>query len=275
MMFLYLEKIVPIRKILMIIAIVCFFYGVFSMYVTETYTATEQLQTPSMLSPTQGFVITMNNETGYQVAEALKSAFEIEDMHVVIGHVGNYSTLPFYNRHLMRHGRTDGLQVGNLRMLGCIESHREVWTRIQQDSYIFEHDAVPAKNALHVVKTLLSDNANRHWSVITLQIPNGFVPKYSFFEGMAQYTNIGQVTQTCVDCVAYGARGYIITKAAARILLQNYDPPVVQVDAYISLLNAYHPDFKNVWTRMQAVDWIPQPSTAQESFEWFRDVGFG
>lgn len=264
------DKMPSIKKVLMILAIVLFLYVIFCVFTTDTDHATAQLQTPNIHSPTQGFVITNNNETGYQVAKALQLAFEIEDMHVVMGHIGNYSTMPFYNRHLSRHGRTDGSQIGNLRMLGCLESHREVWTRVQQDSYIFEYDAVPAKNALHIVKTLLSDNEHRNWSVINLQIPNGFIPKYSFLSG--QYTNIGQITQTCVDCIAYGTRGYIITKEAAQILLQNYNPPVVQVDSYMSLLNAYHPQFKNVWTRVSVVDLKWHPSTIAEPFEWFRDI---
>lgn len=218
-------------------------------------------------TPTQGFVITMNNETGSKVAEQLKAAFEIQDMHVVMGHVGNFSTLSLYNRHLMRNGRTDTLQIGNLNMLGCIESHREVWTRVQQTSYIFEDDAIPAKNALDTVKTLLMDNADRHWSVIHLEKPSGFVSRSVFTSDKNQYTNIGKITQTCRDCIVYSNRGYIITKEAAQIMIQNYDPPVVQADAYMSLLNAYHPEFKQVWTRVSAVDWRPHMSSVQEIFE--------
>jgi hypothetical protein len=65
----------------------------------------------------------------------------------------------------------------------------------------------------------------------------------------------------------YSNRGYIITKEAAQIMIQNYDPPVVQADAYMSLLNAYHPEFKQVWTRVSAVDWRPHMSSVQEIFE--------
>ena len=43
----------------------------------------------------------------------VKLDFGIQDMHVVMVHVGNYSTLSLYNLHLIRHGRTDGLQIGN------------------------------------------------------------------------------------------------------------------------------------------------------------------
>lgn len=99
-------------------------------------------ETLTIHTTTEGFVITMYNETGHKVAEQLKLAFGIEQMHVVMGHVGNYSKLLLYNHHLMRHGRTDGLQIGNTRMLGRLESHRDVWTRVQQDSYIFEDDTV-------------------------------------------------------------------------------------------------------------------------------------
>jgi hypothetical protein len=183
-------------------------------------------------TPTQGFLITMHNESGHKVAERLKLAFGIKDMHVVMGHVGNYSTLSLYNRHLIRHGRTDGLQIGNPKMLGCMETHREVWTRVRQDSYIFEDDAVPAEHALGIVKMLLNDSADRHWSVIHLDIPIGFLSGQLFAPDRSQFTNIGRITETCRDCVTYSARGYIVTPAAAQILIQNYEPPVVQVDAY-------------------------------------------
>ena len=224
-------------------------------------------ETLRIRTPTQGFVITMHNETGHKVAERLKLAFGIEDMHVVMGHVGNYSTLSLYNRHLMRHGRTDGLQIGNPRMLGCMETHREVWTRVRQDSYIFEDDVVPAEHALGIVKMLLNDSADRHWSVIHLDIPIGFLSGQLFAPDRSQFTNIGRITETCRDCITYSARGYIVTPAAAHILLQNYEPPVVQVDAYMSLLNAYHPDFRQVWTRVQAVDESGRASETQSYTE--------
>ena len=49
-----------------------------------------------------------------------------------------------------------------------------------------------------------------------------------FMPDRAQYTNVGQITQTCRDCITYSTRGYILTKVAAQILLQHYDPLVVQ-----------------------------------------------
>ena len=242
-------------------------YVICSMIMSSTYRARPPSKTPNIQSPTHGFVITMHNKTGWQVAEQLKVAFEIQDMHVVVGHVGNYSTLSLYNRRLMRKGRTDTLQIGNLNMLGCLESHREAWTRVEHDSYIFEDDAVPARNALHTVKTLLMDNAGRNWSVIHLEKPSGYVSHNSFTADIGQYTNIGKITQTCRDCIVYSNRGYIITKEAAQIMLQNYEPPVVQADAYMSLLNAYHPRFRQVWTRVSAVDWRPHISSIQQPLE--------
>jgi hypothetical protein len=249
-----------------ILAVLCI-YVIVSAFTTRSYYAKPRLHTPKIDSPTHGFVITLHNQTGWKVAERLKLAFEIKDMHVVIGHVGNYSTLSLYNRHLMRKGRTDTLQIGNLNMLGCLESHREVWTRIQQDSYIFEDDAVPAQNALHIVKTLLMDNADRNWSVIHLEKPSGYVSPHLLTPEVNQYTNIGQITQTCRDCIVYSNRGYIVTKEGAQIMLDNYEPPVVQADAYMSLLNAYHPKFRQVWTRVSAVDWRPHVSSIQKTFE--------
>ena len=226
-----------------------------------------EAETLTIRTPTEGFVITMHNETGHKVAEWLKLAFGIQDMHVVMGHTGNYSALSLYNRHLMRHGRTDGLQIGNTRMLGCLESHRDVWTRVQQDSYIFEDDAVPVKDALNIAKMLLNDSAHRNWSVIHLDIPGGFISGNLFWPDRSQFTNIGRITETCRDCVTWSTRGYIITKTAAQILLRNYEPPVVQVDAYMSLLNAYHPQFSQAWTRVQALDERPHISSVQDYYE--------
>ncbi len=91
--------------------------------------------------PREGFLITMHNESGWQAAKELQRVFEIEKMHVVIGHVGHVSRMPMYTRYVMQTGRTDDLQIGNLNMLGCIETHREVWARISNTSYVFEHDA--------------------------------------------------------------------------------------------------------------------------------------
>lgn len=227
----------------------------------------QKVETNLARGPTKGFVITMDNETGWRVAEKLKEAFEIEDMQVVVGSAGNYSQLPLYNRYLTHHGRTDTLQIGNLNMLGCMQSHREVWTRIQEDSYVFEHDANPADNALQTVKRLLAENSHLPWSVINLERPSAFVDGTD-----PQYTAIGSISRTCRHCISYGNRGYLITKQAARILLDNYEPPVVQADAYMSLLNSYHPKFKKIWTTVQAVDWIPQPSTVQVSFEFISVV---
>ena len=217
--------------------------------------------------PREGFLISMNNESDFEVARELQLAFAIETMHVVLGQVGLESRLPLYNRHVMQTGRTDDLQIGNLNMLGCLESHREVWTRITQTSYVFEHDAISNVDARSIVETLLHDNARSAWSVILLQEPMGFSVNRMILPENPQFSNVGDLTQTCRDCIAYGTRGYIVTKAGAQILLENYNPPVVQVDAYMSLLNAYHANFTLMWTRLQAVDWIQQPSTIQNEWE--------
>lgn len=227
----------------------------------------DDMETPGIQTPTVGFVITMHNETGHKAAQLLKLAFRIQEMHVVMGHVGNYSTLSLYNRHLMRHGRSDGLQIGNTRMLGCFESHREVWTRVQQDSYIFEDDSVPTKDALKITKLLLHDNAKRHWSVLHLSIPSGFVSGNLFAPDRSQFKHIGRISETCRDCVTYSAGAYIVTKEAAQIMIQNYEPPIVQVDAYMSLLNAYHPEFKLVWSRLKTVNERPHTSGTQNYAE--------
>ena len=200
----------------------------------------------SIHTPTQGFVITMHNETGHKVAEQLKLAFGSEQM-----------------------------QIGSLGMLGCMESHREVWTRVQQDSYIFEDDVVPVKDALNIVKMLLHDSAETDWSVIHIDTPSGFISGRLFAPDRSQFTKIGRITETCRDCVTWSARAYIITKATAQTLLQNYEPPVVQVDAYMSLLNAYHPNFKQVWSCVQAVDERQHPSSTQdysEPIEFWWDI---
>jgi hypothetical protein len=210
---------------------------------------------PEVEMPRDAFVITMDNATGWKAAFGLQRGFEIESMQVVMGHVGNASGLPLYTRYVMDTGRTDDLQIGNLNMVGCLESHREVWTRVSRTSYVFEHDATPSADALRTVRTVLRENAGSGWSVILL---GG-----NTFLGESMHTKVGELSETCRACIAFGTRGYIVTKAGAQILLDNYHPPVVQVDAYISLLNAYHANFTLVWSVVQAVDWIPQLSTIQ------------
>lgn len=217
--------------------------------------------------PREGFVITMQNESGWEVALELQRVFEIEKMHVVLGHVGHVSRLPLYNRHLMESGRTDDLQIGNLNMLGCLETHRDVWKRVSNTSYVFEHDAKPNLNSRGIVQTLLRDIRGSAWSVLMLQKPYGFLTNSLVLPENNQFRRVGEIGETCRNCIAYGTRGYIVNKAGAEILLENYSPTVVQVDAYISLLNAYHDNFTLVWTRVQAVDWIPQLSTIQDIFE--------
>lgn len=215
-------------------------------------------------TPTRGFVLSLDNATGWQVAAALAAAFEIEEMQVVLGQPGNASELTLYGRHLLRHGRTDDLQIGNVNMLGCLAGHREVWARVEQDSYVFEHDAVAASGALGTVRQALRDLEHEAWSVLMLQRTSGSEKTHFFADGL-QYTHVGKITRGCRDCVSYGTRGYIVRRDAARVLLAHYDPPVVQVDAYLSLLSAYSREFRQVWTTVQAVDWIPQLSTVQDA----------
>ena len=216
--------------------------------------------------PREGFLITMHNESGWQAAKELQRAFEIEKMHVVIGHVGHVSRMPMYTRYVMQTGRTDDLQIGNLNMLGCIETHKEVWSRISNTSYVFEHDAKPNENSKRVVETMLRDTTLSAWSVILLQKPNAFSTN-SLVSPNNQFEFIGEIGQSCRNCIAYGSRGYIVTKEGAKILLDNYNPPVVQVDSYMSLLNMYHENFTLVWTRVQAVDWIVSWTTQQDILE--------
>ena len=217
--------------------------------------------------PREGFLLTMHNESGWQAARELQLVFEIETMHVVIGHVGLVSRLPLYNHYVMQTGRTDDLQIGNLNMLGCIESHREVWMRIKNTSYVFEHDARPNENSRQLVQILLRNAAASAWSVLLLQKPNAFSTSSHVLPEKNQFRNIGEIGQSCWNCIAFGSRGYIVTKAGAEILLENYNPPVVQVDAYLSLLNAYHENFTLIWTRVQVVDWILSWTTQQDISE--------
>ena len=215
--------------------------------------ALQRRNLPEVEMPRDAFVITMDNASGWEAARELQRGFEIENMLVVLGHVGNASGLPLYNRYVMQTGRTDDLQIGNLNMLGCLESHREVWTRVRRTSYVFEHDAKPSADGMRIVRKLLRDSTGRAWSVM----------KLSAKLVTGEHYPVGELSESCRGCMSFGTRGYIVTKAGAQILLDNYHPPVVQVDAYISLLNAYHANFTLVWSVVQAVDWIPQLSTIQ------------
>ena len=215
--------------------------------------ALQRRSLPEVEMPRDAFVITMDNASGWQAALELQRGFEIENMQVLLGHVGNASGLPLYNRYVMQTGRTDDLQIGNLNMLGCLESHREVWARVSRTSYVFEHDAKPSADGRKTVRKLLQDSTGRAWSVM----------KLSAKLVTGEHYPVGELSESCRGCMSFGTRGYIVTKAGAQIMLDNYHPPVVQVDAYMSLLNAYHANFTLVWSVVQAVDWIPQLSTIQ------------
>lgn len=227
---------------------------------------------PEPEMPREGFLITMHNESGWLVAKELQRAFEIERMHVVLGHVGEASRLPMYNRYVMQTGRTDDLQIGNLKMLGCMETHREIWSRVavgkENASYVFEHDAKPNENSRTAVKNLLRSLARGSWSVLLLQVPTAFSTQWSAaLAAKNQFLNFGKLAQTCDNCIAYGSRGYLVSKAGAEVLLDNYSPANVQVDGYMSLLNIYNKNFTLIWTRLQVVDWIVSMTTQQELFE--------
>ena len=208
---------------------------------------------PEVEMPRDAFVITMDNASGWQAALELQRGFEIENMQVLLGHVGNASGLPLYTRYVMDTGRTDDLQIGNVNMVGCLESHREVWARVSRTSYVFEHDAKPSADGMRMVRKLLRDSTGSAWSVM----------KLSAKLVTGEHYRVGELSESCRGCISFGTRGYIVTKAGAQILMDNYNPAVVQVDAYMSLLNAYHANFTLVWSAVQVVDWIPQMSSIQ------------
>lgn len=156
-----------------------------------------------------------------------------------------FYTLPLYTRHLIKNGRHSHVQIGNFAMLGCLLSHVEVWKTItpSETVAVFEEDAFfDAVSALRF-QMMANDMKGMEWDLVLLD-------KGQLIDsGKTEYVNSGMAAR-CVQggtCMRFGTRGYLIKHEAAQKLIRVADPPIVQVDALISLA-AIHQGFKLYWS---------------------------
>ncbi len=166
---------------------------------------------------------------------------------------GAYQYLTFYTRYLMLSGRHDHMQLSTPGMLGCLLSHVQLWRSIQPNETlaIFEEDAyvdMVSAERMH----LLSHDVERlglEWDVLLLESGHNLIAS-------GDWVNLGDLAATCSYlqssgkvCTWFGTRGYLITFRGAQQLLRFVYPISVQVDSLISLVAAFSPGFKMLWTR--------------------------
>ena len=172
-------------------------------------------------------------------------------------------TLPLYTRHLIDNGRQSHVQIGNYAMLGCLLSHVEVWKQVAPGEIVavFEEDAQIDGVSSYRLKLLEEDMRGVDWDVLKLD------KGHLIDSGTTSYVGSG-MAGTCADnatCMRWGTRGYLLRYSGAQQLLQHASPPVVQVDALISLLATYQrQSFRLYW----ATSDIALPSYWRLSSVW-------
>ena len=170
-------------------------------------------------------------------------------------------TLPLYTRHLIKNGRQNHIQIGNYAMVGCLLSHVEVWrgVGVGETVAVFEEDAfIDAVSALRFAM-VAEDMRGVAWDLVLLD-------KGTLVDtGRTEYVGSGMAAR-CADggsCMRFGTRGYLIRHEAAQKLIAVATPPIVQVDALISLAST-HQGFRLFWSTEN----IAQPSFWRFSTVW-------
>jgi GR25 family glycosyltransferase involved in LPS biosynthesis len=145
------------------------------------------------------------------------------------------------------------MEVGNLEMIACFLSHIHIWnmvTHVNDTFLILEEDAVLSTEEMDKIDDILHSMHNETWDIIMLA---GRMWHVSHGEprGFNQY--LMQCEQPRA-CSWFGTRGYLLHPQGARKLLDNIPDMVIQVDAYISLMNSYYePGFKLFWVKNEIV----------------------
>lgn len=158
-------------------------------------------------------------------------------------------TLPLYTQYLIDFGRHSHMEVSNTAMIGCFQSHVNVWRQVNETSLVLEEDGYLAVDFASAWAALHAEHNESHWDVVMLggrveHAANGATEAF------------GKHTRRCAPsrCTWFGTRGYAVSAAGARKLLAHLEPVVVQVDAYIALLNMYRgDDFVMLWSARELV----------------------
>jgi hypothetical protein len=118
-------------------------------------------------------------------------------------------------------------------------SHVHIWEKITEPVFVFEEYAV------------LEARNNESRILIAHQLYQALLFNWSILMHETRWSpdqrgnimDIALLLATCKACEWFGSRGYIITPQGAEILLEYYRPLLLQVDGFISLVNAYDPRF--------------------------------
>ena len=164
----------------------------------------------------------------------------------------NTSLLPLYTQYTIDHGRRFHMEISNTQMVGCFLSHIAVWQivlREQELAVVLEEDAVLPDEFERNVKEIIHSLEGKNWDIVMLI---GRVWHVSTGRKVS-YNDLLYACQTPRECTWYGTRGYLIHPNGAKKLLENLQPLGVQVDAYISLVNAYIPGFSLLWSKRELV----------------------
>ena len=172
--------------------------------------------------------------------------------------------VPLYTLHTMEHGRHDHMQIGNREMLGCLLSHVSVWRQFLNSTdetvLVFEEDAIIDKNSAGVLGSIWQDLRGRPgWSVVMLE--RGHTASKV---GWAAQNNSKFLLGCSGTCHWFGTRGYLLSREGATTLLQHAAPYVVQVDALISLVATWDPQFTMLATKTD----VAYPSEGKKSTVW-------
>ncbi len=161
--------------------------------------------------------------------------------------------LPLYTQYMLDHGRRFHMEIGNKEMVACFLSHIAVWELIlsqNQTTLVLEEDALLSVGFYVVIQDILAKLENETWDIVML---GGRI--WHVAEG--NYINYNEHLLECKtprDCSWFGTRGYLLHPGGAKKLLGNIPDMVIQVDAYISLMNSYYPQgFKLLWSKQELV----------------------
>jgi GR25 family glycosyltransferase involved in LPS biosynthesis len=181
--------------------------------------------------------------------------------------LGHAKHMSLFTRHVIEQGaRSDHMQLGNWAAVGCLISHAEIWRRIVAGgvpAFVFEEDIVVTPGAAEGVNELVSSLAKlekddgKLWTLLSLDPGhlNSDGPSVAVGPLAARCANNSQEVKSPNNfCTLYGTRAYIITPAAAAVLLDYVSPITVQVDALITLvMNRADKEglagFKMLWTK--------------------------
>jgi len=199
----------------------------------------------SRSTPSHAFVIALDAEWGSKLAAHISLQLSLQSVDVIVANNGTGASLPLYTRYLIRHGRREHMQIGNLAMAGCLLSHVQAWRRVSGWAYVFEEDAQIEPGAMQSVSQLLHEIIWLNFSILMLQARR--------LEATGAIRPTGPLAATCDSCTWFGTRGYIVTEQGALVLLSHVDPIVVQVDSFIGLVNEFDDRFHLFWTQREVV----------------------